>query len=305
MDGAEDFSIYFQLAQGQKADVETVSHALLEFAAAVKEAAYFVDPRLDLRIELTEGEESSLNLKTRFRAVGALATDRKILAGVAIGAATWLTGQVATDVYQRSPVHEWIQGHPDGQLSEQEIKRVAEEVAKTVQKEPVRSHVQQFYRALDRDSAIAGVGASLDPEKRPHSIIPNSQFKTMSGVDQIIQIDQQIREKITQETVILVSPVLLESNRKWRFRSGTGEFGASIDDQKFLLDVLSGRRSVPMKAGIQLDVELKTIEEKTPDGLWRPVDRHILRISEMREPAHQSSMDFSASHENDGGDIDK
>jgi hypothetical protein len=50
---------------------------------------------------------------------------------------------------------------------------------------------------------------------------------------------------------------------------------------------------------------LKTIEEKTADGLWRPIDRHILRIMEMREPTHQTSMNFSASHENDGGDIDK
>jgi hypothetical protein len=111
-----------------------------------------------------------------------------------------------------------------------------------------------------------------------------------------------MRERVTRETLVLVAPVLLESNRKWRFRSGAGEFGASIDDQKFLLDVLTGRRNVPMRGGILMDVELKTLEEKGNDGLWKPIDRHVLRIFEMREPPHQASIDFSAGRQEDDGD---
>src|SRR5665213_1779013 len=96
-DETEFFNIYFSLNQGEKADVETISHALLEFSAAVKEAAYFVDPRMDMRIEFAAGKESSLNLKTRFRAVGVAATDRKFLFGLALGATSFLGGLIVTD----------------------------------------------------------------------------------------------------------------------------------------------------------------------------------------------------------------
>jgi hypothetical protein len=302
MDEAETFNIYFSLEQGQKADIETVSHALLEFAAAVREAAFFADPSLDLRIELASGKESSLDLKTLFRVKGTAGAEKRgVLLGIAIGASTWLGGQVGTDLYNNSPIHKMIAGD-EKKLSEEDVKRIAEAVAKTSQSEPVRSHVQSFYRALDRDTAIAGVGASLQPNKKPDVIVPSTQFRSLSGVDEVRDITTEMRERITRETVVLVAPVLLESNRKWRFRSGTSEFGASIDDQKFLLDVLTGRRNVPMRGGILMDVELKTLEEKTADGLWKPIDRHIMRIFEMREPAHQSSMDFSAGRQEDNGD---
>ncbi len=115
MDETESFGIYLQLADGEKADLETVARASLEFSAAVKELAFFLDPTLDLRIELVSGTESSLQLNSFFRAVKAKATDRKYLAGLAFAAAAFLSGQIGTDIYNNSALHAFIQGHPDSQ----------------------------------------------------------------------------------------------------------------------------------------------------------------------------------------------
>ena len=289
----QPFSVYLQLEQGEKADLEVVSRAAIELVAAIKELAFYLDPTLDVRVELARGNESSLDLWNWLRAKKARPRDRLTLLAIALGIGGFLGQVVGTDIYHASPLHAWIQGHPDDEISDAELQKIIQEVKKATVVEPVRSHVQSFYREIDRDNAIVGVGSSAQIDKRPSVIVPKSQFRSRSGIGDVIETTERERERTAVETVILVSPILLQSDRKWKFRSGYGEFGASIDDDKFLGDVLSGRRTFPMIAGLQMDVEMKTIEEMTPEGLWKPIDRHVLRVLDMRKPPSQVPLDLT------------
>lgn len=71
----------------------------------------------------------------------------------------------------------------------------------------------------------------------------------------------------SREWVTIISPVLVDSHRRWKFERGGHEFGAPINDHSFLEQVLAGRSAVPMQAGVQLDVDLEVYEEKQ-GGVW-------------------------------------
>ena len=72
-----------------------------------------------------------------------------------------------------------------------------------------------------------------------------------------------------------------------------GQFGASIKDQAFLDNLLNGRIAVPMVAGIQMDIDLDTTEEKQ-NGVWVIVDRTVTRVGEIHPPAIQRTLPLSS-----------
>ena len=91
--------------------------------------------------------------------------------------------------------------------------------------------------------------------------------------------------------VIILSPVLEVSNRRWKFATAQGEFGASIKDNDFLEKIVQGQTAVRMRGGVELDVELET-KERLIDGVWTIVERNVLRVVDISEPAgsRQDSM---------------
>lgn len=98
---------------------------------------------------------------------------------------------------------------------------------------------------------------------------------------------RRVRQR--RQTVIIISPVLLHGDRRWKLRSYEGEFGASMRDQRFLDDVLSGRRTLPTVEGVQLDVLIETVDVWT--GLaWLPAEHSVLQVFEIVPPAIQSEL---------------
>ena len=61
-----EISLYFGLQEGQKADLEVVALAALEWVAGMRAAALELDPGAQIRIEFVDAVESSLRLNAIF-----------------------------------------------------------------------------------------------------------------------------------------------------------------------------------------------------------------------------------------------
>lgn len=183
-------------------------------------------------------------------------------------------------------------------VSRDEIESIVKKTIDAYQKQ-ASPKVQEVYRELDTDSAIAGVGAVREPGTRPTDIIARSEFhvRATAGAGGFLTFDdgsRTRRERVAIETLILVSPALLDSKRRWRFLGKEGEFGASVKDGLFLDNVLRGRSAIPMVAGIRLEAELQTIEDPIEGGAWRVKERSILRVRQINAPPIQSDLRLPA-----------
>ena len=74
-----------------------MAKSALSYSAAIREAAYILDPSLEIRIEIERGEEGSLSIETIIKKIRqikqATESDPTDLRTIAIVFALWLTGQ--------------------------------------------------------------------------------------------------------------------------------------------------------------------------------------------------------------------
>ena len=112
--------------------------------------------------------------------------------------------------------------------------------------------------------------------------------------------EAETRSPVTQETLTLISPVLLDAQRRWRFSVHGFEFGAVVKDHDFLERFLSGSVRVPMIAGITMDVVLETREEKVGD-VWTVRERIIERVLDVHPVPRQTTLPFPTQPKDDQG----
>lgn len=78
--------------------------------------------------------------------------------------------------------------------------------------------------------------------------------------------------------------IMLVNDVRGYGRSPIGEFGYVMKDEKFLDDLLRGRRHLGMKQGIQITAKIETKEE-FEGGVWVPRHRDIIKVVRVhREP---------------------
>lgn len=65
-DGDNVFGLYFQLKPGRKADLEVVAEAAMLWVQTLRAAARAIDPNTQIRVEIIDAKESSLQLNTIF-----------------------------------------------------------------------------------------------------------------------------------------------------------------------------------------------------------------------------------------------
>lgn len=261
---ATAISLYVDLEKDAKADIETIARSALAFSRAIRETAYIIDPSLEIRIELISGTESSLSLNSVIKSLKSKdIISKKNLIAVASAALLWFSHE--TRVWSFQKVLDFLISHDDtSHLSPDDLDAIARKVTEALDKRVASQHVERIYRELDNDPAVRGVGATAKPGHRPSSIVPRSEFAFRSSsphlIEEHIEVTKRVRTSI--ETVTLISPVLKEGPRRWKFSGREGEFGAKIKDHEFLEDLLNGRTAVPMVMGIQMEIELHTSEEK-------------------------------------------
>ncbi len=274
-------SLYLDLEENESANIEVVARTALAWSAAVKELAFVIDPSMEVEIELVSGSEGSLDLNACLKAFSKFAGQQPKLATVIVTSLTWFMVQTGSYTYQR--VMDWLTGKDAPQvvrqLSRAEIESIAREVVNAQEKQIAGEQRRQIFHELNKDASIIGVGATQERDTKPAMIIPRSEFAERSG--SIISVTEEEVRRRTETAiipVILVSPTLKDAERSWRFQAGSlPEFGAVMKDHAFLDALLAGRVALPLRAGVEMEIELETKQELV-GGLWTVKERNVVRV---------------------------
>ncbi|MBY3474085.1 hypothetical protein HFN78_24705 [Rhizobium laguerreae] len=280
----QQISLYIELKEGEKVDLETAARAALAFDAVLKEIAFSIDPFSAIRVELESGTEGSLSLNSIIKSVSGRFTQTQ-LTSIVGGVMFWFAQETASWTY--SAILDEVNTQPEihQSLTKEEVEAVAKEIAKILDSKVAEKQVGKVYQELQRDDAVKGVGVAVERDKKPRYIVPRSEFQQRG---RIITGSESTgsRTETTVQTLTLVSPVLIKGKRKWKFRQQKFEFGAPILDEAFLDRLLSGREPIPMSDGIAMKVKL-TVKEEKKDGVWQIVDRSIDEVIEVIQPPKQ------------------
>lgn len=164
-----------------------------------------------------------------------------------------------------------------------------EEVLRVSGPDVAEKERQDAYQWLKRDENVNGVGVTIEKRRPPQELlVPRSEFGVRSGREEVAstELDRTTRGSLH---VVLVSPVLDMGTRRWKFATAQGEFGASIRDEKFLSQVIQGQLSVPLKAGLEMDVQLET-RERLINGVWQIMERNIVEVEKLSAPIGDRQM---------------
>lgn len=296
MEASAPISLYLDLEEGESANIEVVARAALAWAAAIKELAFVVDPAMDIQVELISGTEGSLGLNACIKAVSKVTGKYPKLATVVITSLTWFA--LETGAYTYEKVLDWLTGANApaavSKMTPDEIKEIAKEVVKAQEGEVAAQPRKQVFQELSQDRSIKGVGSTQELGRRPSFIIPRADFSAMGG-QSVISSEQEAKKRTesSRMVVTLISPTLKDAERRWRFQSGSlPEFGATMKDHEFLTAIVTGRVAIPLRAGIEMEVELETKQELVGD-LWTVKERNITKVYRPGVIAQQEGLPFS------------
>ena len=292
--GGNTVSLYLDLEPGKKPDLEVVARAALAYVEAIKEAGFMLNPGMDVSVEFVSGTEGSLSLNTILKSVR---PDPVALRAVALIILGWFASDLRTYGVIKF-LDAYLPTEQRATLSDDDIKRTTRALQQSLDGKIAKEPVNQVYRELERDTAIKGVGATRIAGQRPPNIVPRERFPELTHSAILLEATPRARKKPSRERVTLISPVLLPRDRLWKFYTPLlGEFGVSISDEKFLAGVLSGRRKIQMRAGIQMNVLMDTHEVK--DGnVWVVKSRDITQVIRVIRAAKHSDL-FAISEKND------
>ncbi|ACL58486.1 hypothetical protein Mnod_3577 [Methylobacterium nodulans ORS 2060] len=276
---ADQLSLYLDLEEGQKADLEVAARAAIALTATVREIAAFIDPFSDVKLELIDSSEGSLFLNTKVRFLSAAGPKEMTLYAVLFVCLTWIGTSAVGFVVEKIEDHVWEQafGKDFAKLSDDDKKDIADLVARAIEANAGKKPSERLYAELSQDPAVKGVAVTKDRNKKPSSIVPRSEFASRSGG--AVRNERVIQRRTTRgiRKVILVSPVLVPGKRRWKFRIGKEEFGAPVHDTQFVDAVLSGKFPIVMKSNVEMTVDLEVTEELN-DGHWEAMDYNVWRV---------------------------
>ena len=294
-------SLYIALEDGKDADLEVVSRAALAWADAIRQIAVHIDPTIQVEIKLHSGSEGSLSLNSIVRALQS-GMPTKIALRAAVAAAAWWFTEKGLE-YTFTEVLDYLRSEDAAaitrDLSEEELREIAEIVVREHKARIGEEAVEQLYRELERDRAITGVGATTVPEKRPVAVVPREEFGVRSSA--AVEDEETVTRRTVNdhiEVVVIRAHLVNDTNKRWRFASPYGEFSATIKDQEFLDDALSGAARIPLVSGLKLDVLVRITEDKVGD-LWQATDHAIVRVYGYERPPRQAQLDLRADPKRD------
>jgi hypothetical protein len=298
----QPLSLYFDTEPGRHPDLIVVGRAAIAFSAALHELAYVLDPSLTIRIELQSSTPGSLSLNSLIRTVGRGPTAALAARGLVIGAATWF-GHFAMDWTATKIMDELynsVRSAPEPEMSPQDLERLAAKLDEAMRKRAAEQHVQGVYREVDRDTEIRALGVTTVPGARPDDLVPRAEFGARAGGLKTPEPDTATSR--TREDVVnvrLVSPRLVDDERRWKFSFHEGEFGASVKDEGFLEEIRTGKSRLRLISGIVLRVVLQTVEEKEED-VWVVKERTILKVLQSDLPPYQANLTLTPTYPEKG-----
>jgi hypothetical protein len=276
----EALSLYLDLQDGRKADLEVLARASLAWAAAIRGMAAGMDPMSEVRIDVVDGTEGSFSLNAVVRFVRSAIPSRTATKALVMAVLLWMSEKGVEWTYEQ--VLDAVKDHVlsrGEQVPDDQTRQMAREAHSALKSSGAEQPRKQFYREIERDDAIEAVGATDKPGARPATLVPRSEFARRAGDRDVSNDPDETKRTVTSELdVILISPVLKDAERSWRFQHGAlPEFGATMKDHDFLDALRAGRIGVPLKPGIRMRIELKSREEMV-GGVWEVQDRSVTRV---------------------------
>jgi len=276
---ADRLSLYLDIEEGQEVDLEVISKASLAILATVREISTFVDPFSEVSLDLVDTSKSSLWLNTKIKLKQHVADPKKTAAAILLAASSWIGHEVYDFAKGKLKDHIWeeVYGKDAAELSDKDKQEISDIVSKAMKAKAGKKDSQEVFAELERDPAVKGAAITGSNLKKPTHVVPRSEFHQLGGYGTVD--DLHIRKRTTTEPiqVVLVSPVLEEGKRRWKFKAGKTEFGAPVKDKAFIAAVLSGQLPILMKSNVKMTVLLETVEEYKDRG-WVPTERTVLKV---------------------------
>ena len=287
-------TLYLALADDRDADLEVVSQAALAWAKLVRDAAHRIDPALDVSVKLHSTTRDSLSLNSLVKSATAYLPESRTVKAVL--ATVFLTTVAEFYGWSVSETLDWLFSDDAKEITEGLTKEEVEEIARTAvdayRARELREDAARFYSELQQDDAIQGVGVTTEPGSRPSVVVPRSEFSERATVSEDADEVAEKRTRTVRQKIVLLRPVLVnDTERRWRFRSFTGEFSATIKDEAFLADILSGEARVPLMEGVVLDARIEAVEEREGQ-LWRATSYSILHVYGYVLPPYQEPLEL-------------
>lgn len=281
-------SLYIDVEPDRSVELEVAARASLQFAAAVREAAFLYDPSFQFRLELLRADEGSNWIKTRLRWIRGVHFPRATMTGVLV-ASSFMVEHVASKVFDEAWDATFHSGEHEAVTPLERDQIIAQAVRAAVAAS-TKERVRSIYRELEQDQSVVGVGVAPSHTSRPHLIVPRSEFSSRSAPPPPEPVLDEKRHKVLRADYVIIKPVLKEGSTRWRLKGPSGEFSATIADLGFLEAVLNGSTNVPLASGIHMTADLEIIEERTAEGLWRPVDHRVIRVFSIRRQPQQRTL---------------
>lgn len=272
---AEEIVLYFDTVEGEYPDTEIVAKALLDWVALANAAAQAINPYQRLDVEIAGVAPGSTRFPQLLKFVDQAASDVSTaweevpyLKKLVIGAAhTFWTATISASVN--------LAMMPDMQmveLSEHDRILLTEMRNSVANSGRAQQASQQFYKTLQPEGTIKGVGVAESwREKKPHLIIPRSEFAERSGL--WTSTPDAVRERpgtAIWDVVLLKAP--FESRPlSWRFSRDGLPFSARMEDKSFLDAMRERRLPITLSDGVQMRIEMEFTERLIGD-VWEPVE---------------------------------
>ena len=263
-----EISLYFGLKDGERADLEVVAKAALEWIESVRAAAREIAPESQIRIELINAHESSLRLNAILDWVETELTRIQEGAGrypritkLAIALAIFVPTVGV-------PTYDFYFGDKTVALNEQDRQLLNELLERTRQNPEVKAKRQKFFKTLEHDPSISGAGVSEGHRDPLIVLVPSEHFAERGGLWAILSDDEQERTTYPVVDAVLVSAVLVPTPRAWTFQPpGLPKFSATMRDKQFLSALEHDSVRERLRVGIPMTLRLK-VKEKKVDGAW-------------------------------------
>ena len=275
---AQQIVLQFETEKGRYPNTEVAALALLDWVNLVKAAVAVVDPNQQIEFEIAGVAPGSTRFHQLLRFadqqlgyVKSAWDDYPHLKSVVTGSAHALyTATIAGAVSLALQPHE-----QDVRLSDDD-RAILEKVARAP---AVKDASQRFYRTLERDPDIQGVGVANSWDARPTAIVPRSEFPDRSGMWVVGAEDVAERTQGAVWEVVLLRPALVSTPQSWQFMRDGLKFNAKMYDAKFLSAIRDGKVPLNLQEGVMMKVEIE-YTERLVGQIWEPVanSRRVVRV---------------------------
>jgi hypothetical protein len=276
-------SLYFDTKHGRRLELEEAAEIAVAWGSALRQTLREVQPGVELRIELVDGDDGSLWLNTLLRlAESALETISRgadaypRLKAIAKGLAIIV---VATPI-QWTADQVWeaiISDEPEiARLSPAAQQQILDTFSEALNEGTASAEKRRLARRVAGTGAIKRIGIAPAPYREPHVMVSADEMREFASREEV-QIEST-RRRVVEMEVILVSPVLEGKERSWKFREfGMPEFGAVMKDHDFLDAIARGALHQEFRFGIEMVIEVE-VKEVLENDVWVPAERSVLRV---------------------------